>query len=177
MVHHDPSRRPRQGRRGHRSRPAAHFWLLACVVAVIAAPVAARDARAAASPPAVEQVCRSVTQLSPGSVHFDNCTTSLARTAEAQAESARLQAAWRQCLDRGLDRGTPALSTCALQALDTAPAEARSARRSWIGASFDERLRRIRLACAQMGLDPMGAAFDACVLDLQPTLSSADRSQ
>jgi hypothetical protein len=185
MTHDDLRRRAgrvwREGR-----RRAARLWRIILPVAATTLLAWPQDVRAASPPATVEDVCRSVVQLKRGGQHFDGCTASLAKTMEAQAELARQQEGRRLCSDRGLERGTAAFAVCAVQALDMAPADAAvsatrspvpASRRSWFSASFDERLRRIRLACARLGLDPAYAAFDGCVLDLQLSLSSVDQPQ
>src|ERR1700761_1517766 len=141
-------------------------------------------AQAASAPPSpVADVCRAVMGLDPGEAHFVGCVESLDGSLNAARRDRDLACSRQACVDRGLRPGTPALAVCAVEGRGAAtgltpiaadPAAAPRAARSWSYAQNDERRQRERLACASLGLDPTGQAFDGCVAGLAASLFEAD---
>ena len=148
---------------------------------------------AAADLARVTDICQNVMGLSPSeplaggywkgadnldfwSNHYRGCVTSLSESAHGIATAAATQVAEAACRARGLTGG-PDLSLCVLQETDrhTAAAaaltvaNAPAAASPFLSASNGEVRRREQLACAALGLDPAGGAFQGCVGDLKRT--------
>ena len=153
----------------------------------LAAALPLYPAAAAAAPASpVAGVCRSVMGLEPGQAQFEGCMESLGGTLGRIGGDRAVVDARRACLDRGLTLGTASLAVCTVQGRGATSARAPTlvdastaptAAKSWFYASNPERRQRERLACASLGLDPTGSAFDSCVAGLAGALFEADNPQ
>lgn len=130
--------------------------------------------------PLVARVCGRVMGLSSGEAHFVACTQALSG-AQARVDRGRALAwARRTCLDSGLRPGDAQLGVCELRRAAQAPATPEAAAdlgppaRSYFVVSNAEVFRRVRLACAEIGLDPTEPAYGACQTGLQAALFNAD---
>lgn len=131
--------------------------------------------------PSISQVCGQVLGLSSGESHFVACTQTLARVQRDVGRRDSLNWARSQCLQQGLRPGDPSLGVCELQTAGRAPprtipsylmGEGRP--EPYYMMSNGEVVHRVQLACAEMGLDPAGAAFGGCQVSLQAALFNAD---
>jgi hypothetical protein len=152
----------------------------------LADPLAARG-----GPALAEQSCQAVVGLAPGEAHYDTCVSSLSASLLGVAQAHRLQQAHDQCRSQGLAISSPALARCVLKASETAssPGEERAPAavpvrlaqqrpvKSYFYASSEVRSQRERQACADLGLDPVSAAFSDCVTSLSTALAQADNPQ
>lgn len=150
----------------------------------------------------VDNICQSQLGLSPDEQaiygpgtpgldtdtenHYQGCIASLSRTLQGSNDASASVRANQDCEARGLPSGSPALAQCVLASeragappMADHPAEfvtlARTARP---GSYYSATPRHQRLmeenACATLGMNPVGEAFDACVKSLQDTFYSID---
>jgi hypothetical protein len=153
----------------------------------LAAALPLYPAAASAAPASpVAGVCRTVMGLESGEAQFEGCMESLGGTLGHIGGERAVVDSRRACLDRGLALGTASLAICAVQGQNAPSARtptlvdattAPTAAKSWFYASNRERRQRERLACASLGLDPTGSAFDSCVAGLAGALFAADNPQ
>ncbi|HTX49300.1 MAG TPA: hypothetical protein VME40_07920 [Caulobacteraceae bacterium] len=133
----------------------------------------------------VGSICAGVLRLPQGERHYAACIQSLSNSLRSADSRSALSEARAACLRRGAASGTPALAECTLDAADTRPAaDADPApmrniappggTRSYFAIPPSTAFRRDQLACAELGLDPAGAAFSACAIDLKAALVAAD---
>lgn len=149
----------------------------------------------------VSQVCQTVMGLSPserliggnwlGGSHLDyrtsryrGCVTSLSDSVNSVGETQSRQLADQTCRAKGYAQGSPDLALCVLQSARQTPEPQAvsqqqavalpAARGSLFYASAGERHQREELACAAVGIEPIGDAFQACVSDLQKTFHAID---
>jgi hypothetical protein len=129
--------------------------------------------------------------LTPGENHYEGCIAALSASARAESEARALNKADEDCRSQGLKTDSPALAECVLRADDPsrarlAPGSAQPAADpvnnvrmagSFFRASRREVLRREEEACAALGLDPAGPAFDGCMKTLIDTFYSIDNPQ
>jgi hypothetical protein len=164
--------------------PKTRSLLALAGAASLALPAAAAEAAAPPSP--IDTVCRAVMGLEPGEARFVGCVDSLGGSLHAAKRDQALARSREACRDRGLEAGSPALAVCAVEgrgavaATPIAAVDADAAPRaakSWSYAPNGERRRRERLACASLGLDPTGQAFDGCAAGLAAALFAADNPQ
>lgn len=121
---------------------------------------------------------------------MQGCMNALSDAVSARAEGDNDLWSDRYCAMQGYQTGTAAFSVCVLgaqnthrtaqtaAASDNAPVQLAYGsgpinKGDW---TFDGRHRREQLACAQLGLDPSGGAFDSCVTSLEYAMYSADDS-
>jgi hypothetical protein len=150
----------------------AAFASLAAAPAALAGPY--RDG-------AVGRVCAGTLGLQPGEKHYAACVQSLSGSLANLQSGQGLAAARRACLARGLAPGAADFDECELRLADAAPrtpALAEDAAPGRDGSSYFETSRagawrRDELACARLGFDPAGAAFQSCVADLRGALARA----
>jgi hypothetical protein len=119
-------------------------------------------------------------KLEGGENHYQGCIDSLATALSGIGQAHAMVRADADCRARGYAEGSPALAECVLHA----PAarvepvalggEERRAASSFYTASPGEIARREREACAAVGLNPLGAAFDNCVADMSDTFDRID---
>jgi hypothetical protein len=120
---------------------------------------------------------------------YRGCVTSLSDSVRNVGDLQAKQQADRTCRAKGYADGSPDLALCVLQSARQAqgdggvPQTAASqhssqplptASGSLFYASAGERRQREELACAAVGIEPTGAAFKACVNDLQRTFHAID---
>lgn len=150
----------------------------------------------------VAQVCQNVMGLSPderlvggqwlGDSHLDywtsryrGCVTSLSDSFLKSRETALTDQADHDCRAKGYASGSSDLALCVLKSAQqpsaslapglTSNAEVIPAvSGSLFYASGAERARREQLACAAMGIEPNGEAFNTCVRNLQGTFHAID---
>jgi hypothetical protein len=128
--------------------------------------------------------------LDPGVSHYQGCIASLSDSLESVLDSRAAKQADADCRNKGLQSGSSELTVCILQTAVTNPngtaAEAKKSAPllseeatkliqvgSFSYASARETLRRERLACAQLGLEP-GGGFARCVKNLETTFFAID---
>ncbi|MGA0602407.1 hypothetical protein ACO2Q3_16985 [Caulobacter sp. KR2-114] len=132
----------------------------------------------------IVQACAMVARLPEGSVDdFNVCQESLSRALASRLAADRSAAARRDCLSRGMIRGTPALSGCELDAQAQSGAAAgrqpagqtAALARTAPPAPHLTLAERERRACAAVGYDPAEPGFGQCVADLGSALFAAHR--
>ena len=131
--------------------------------------------------------------LDPGENHYQGCVASLSdaqRNIDETREGLRADA---DCRARGLADSSPGLAVCVLGAqrakashieaaenavnAPTAAVKASHWPGSFLTASPRESKRRERLACAQLALEPMYPAFQACVAHMDDVFFRIDNPQ
>lgn len=155
----------------------------------VAAFAAAACASAAAQPIGdhgsqgrIGAICQGAMGLEQGEAQYGACVESLRSSASDLAADVAMGRARTRCLAEGLTPGSTDFNVCEL---NTAPAERAAVRAtpasappraagSYFYASPEQTHRREQLACASLGYDPAGAAFDSCVAGLQGALFEAD---
>jgi hypothetical protein len=120
---------------------------------------------------------------------YRGCVTSLSDSVQRVGDLQAKQQADRTCRAKGYVDGSPDLALCVLQTagqtrgadtgqqtLVSGPSAepVPTASGSLFYASAHERRQREQRACAAVGIEPTGAAFDACVSDLQKTFHAID---
>ena len=126
--------------------------------------------------------------LTSGENHYEGCIATLSTALRGVARANAGLRANQRCLDRGLKPDTPDLAECVLNAEDgvkrartavnnPAAPTARPFPGSFFSASHREILRREKLACARLGLDPDSQAFDSCVKRMIDTFFSIENPQ
>ena len=138
-----------------------------------------------ASAALVRQTCVDIMGVRPGLAEFDACGASLADSLRSRNHARRLGEAHETCEQQGLAEGTAALARCVLASLSAAapanapasgmvPATARETtdrqdvpRILFYNMSRPLQHEREKLACAELGLDPIGAEFGDCVTGLR----------
>lgn len=124
----------------------------------------------------VESACRMVARLPDGSYYdYYVCEESLSRSLAARIKAVQISQARQDCLAAGDAPGSLPLSLCELGA---APTEARASFGSGPVTQLPspkqgkkiELASREKLACADIGLDPVEPAFQQCVADLDSEL-------
>jgi hypothetical protein len=177
----DADRHPGLG--GTRIRVAlamAGALILAAGAGAVAARASGPGEPAADQPARVGQVCQSVVGVRPGEEHYDVCVESLSESLRALGPARAISLARNDCLAKGLRPGSSALAVCELQSTATPPAAGDApptepgGAKSYFSASPRDSFRREQLACAEVGFDPAGGAFDSCVASLRAALFSAD---
>lgn len=159
------------------SRAIARAAALAALVCIAAPPAAlagpGRDC-------AVGSICAGTLGLDPGEKHYDACVQSLSGSLANLQAGRSMAAARRICLARGLAPGAVDFDECELSTAHAAPASVAvddraepSGGRSYFATSRAEAWRRGELACARLGFDPAGAAFQSCAADLRGALARA----
>jgi hypothetical protein len=146
---------------------------LGCLFAAPATAAPARDG-------AVGRVCAGTLGLDPGEKHYAACVQSLSGSLADLRAGQGMAAARRICLDRGMTPGATDFNECELREAATAPpaqivddTAAPAGARSYFETSRQEAWRRDELACARLGFDPAGAAFQSCAADLRGALARA----
>ncbi len=118
---------------------------------------------------------------------YRGCVTSLSDSVRTSSENQVKEQADRDCRAKGYATGSPDLALCVLQTARETQATTSaqtvtahtseplpSASGSLFYASAHERHQREELACAAVGIEPTGDAFNACVSDLQRTFHAID---
>ena len=146
---------------------------LACLLAAPATASPSRDG-------AVGRVCAGTLGLDPGEKHYAACVQSLSASLADLRAGQGMAVARRECLARGMTPGAADFNECELREADTAPpaqvvddSSAPVGARSYFETSRREAWRRDELACARLGFDPAGAAFQSCAADLRGALARA----
>lgn len=151
----------------------------------------------------VAAVCQKVMGLSPseplvggywlGDLRLDyrtsryrGCVTSLSDSVRTIAAAQAMEQADRDCRAKGYAPESPDLALCVLRTVHETQAAASAqspsqqasplptASGSFFYAFGHERHRREELACAAVGIEPTGDAFNACVNDLRRTFLAID---
>ncbi|MGA0602413.1 hypothetical protein ACO2Q3_17015 [Caulobacter sp. KR2-114] len=131
----------------------------------------------------MQLICHVVMGLAPGEEHFQACVDSLMRDAQALDRDGDLAAARARCIQSGAAADRPALAECELRGAATAAATASfdahagPAAKSYFYASPGEVMRRERMSCARLGLEPAAPGFNSCVQGLQSAMFAADHPQ
>lgn len=129
----------------------------------------------------VESACRMVARLPDGSYYdYYVCEESLSRSLAARIKAAQIFQARHDCLAAGNAVGSATLSLCELSASQAAPRTSfASAPAPVAQPPLPEQAKKIELssrekmACADIGLDPVEPAFQQCVADLDSELFAA----
>jgi hypothetical protein len=159
------------------SRAMAGAFSLAALACLAAPPAAlagpARDG-------AVGRVCTGTLGLVPGEKHYAACVQSLSESLANLQAGQGMAAARRACAARGLTPGEAAFDECELRLANARPAPAPvgdappvSGGRSYFSGSRADAAHRDELACARLGFDPAGTAFQSCVGNLRGALARA----
>ena len=136
----------------------------------------------------VRQTCRQTMGLPPGMEEFDACAESLADSLHQRIYAHRLGEAHAACERQGFADGTAAIAQCVVLSEKTArvgneaPAAAPRAAApnapalpalthvSYFSMSNHVQDQRERLACAQLGLDPVTSEFRDCVMGIKQAI-------
>jgi hypothetical protein len=119
---------------------------------------------------------------------YQGCVTSLSDSVQSVGDIQTKQQADRACRAKGYADGSPDLALCVLRSARQARSEGAqqahvsrqsaeplpSASGSLFYASAHDRRQREELACAAVGIEPLGDAFNACVNDLQQIFHAID---
>jgi len=121
--------------------------------------------------------------LTDGENYYQGCVASLS-AATGRGDFARAQVqADADCRAKGYREGSPDLAECVLDRQGAQPTPATSyaafsptpsSGRSYYDAGPSERHRMVERACARLGLNPVGGAFDNCVKEMKDTFYSID---
>ncbi len=118
--------------------------------------------------------------------HYQGCIASLSDAVQRNADALAARHAHTACAAKGLREETPEFAMCVLDSANRAdeatPTSAGNSGAqaveqpvgSYFYASGREMRRREQVACAQLGLDPVGEEFDRCVKDLKATFWTLD---
>ncbi len=117
--------------------------------------------------------------------HYRGCVTSLSDSVMRISDSQANSQADRDCRARGYPSGSPDLALCVLdskdrlrgtQSADTMNASLPlpAATGSFFYARPGDTSRREQIACAALGLEPMGGDFSGCVKSLDDTFFAID---
>src|ERR1700722_4750566 len=146
---------------------------LAGLASLLAVPATAAPARDGA----VGHVCAATLGLDPGEKHYAACVQSLSGSLADLRAGQGMAVARRACLARGMTPGAADFNECELREADAAPppqvvddSAAPAGGRSYFETSRQEAWRRGELACARLGFDPAGSAFQSCAADLRGAL-------
>jgi len=157
-------------------RAMAGALLLAGLACLLTTPATAAPVRDGA----VGRVCATTLGLDPGEKHYAACVQSLSGSLADLRAGQDMAVARRACLARGMTPGAADFNECELREADAAPAAevvddsaAPADGRSYFATSRQEAWRRDELACARLGFDPAGAAFQSCAADLRGALARA----
>ncbi len=158
-------------------RAIASAAALAALACIAAPPTAlARPGRDGA----VGRICAGTLGLDPGEKHYDACVQSLSGSLANLQAGRSMAAARRICVARGLAPGAADFDECELSTAHAAPTTvaiddrpAPGGGRSYFTTSRAEAWRRGEFACARLGFDPAGAAFQSCAADLRGALARA----
>jgi hypothetical protein len=157
--------------------------LAAFAIALASAQGCGAQPAAADSGGSIGDICTRIVGLSPGERHYAACVDSLTRSAAAQHRGEDLDEARQACLAQGAAPHSSALAQCELSAADAARATpphwdgpgaaVPGGRRSYFEVSRQTGFERDRMACAQLGLEPVNPSFDQCAADLRASLAQA----
>jgi hypothetical protein len=183
---------------------ASCLMLGATVTACAAVPVYNPDHLQAVQFEHVSDICQNVMGLSPqeplkggdwlgqprldyDTSHYRVCIISLSDSLQSAVDARLTQQADADCRAKGLTPGSSDLALCVLNyvnerpADDTQPASATLSRvalpqptTSYYYASPHDYVRRERIACAALGLEPAQSAFDTCVANINHALHAID---
>jgi hypothetical protein len=153
----------------------------AAVLAALACLAAPPSARAAPGRDGqVGRICAGTLGLDPGEKHYAACVQSLSGSLANLRAGQGMADARRACAARGLRPGAADFDECELRLAEAGPAAAPASdgpptvgARSYFESSRAEAWRRDQLACARLGFDPAGTAFQSCVSDLRGALARA----
>lgn len=136
----------------------------------------------------VGEICKAVIRARPNETYYSNCVSSLVETVAQIRREQALGLARSRCMAQSLAAYGGNVALCEVNTLDSArdsiasasPALTmpsleghtdRIAMAAYVGASSSERLRRQRVSCALLGLEPIGGAFGQCVAQLSASMS------
>ena len=146
---------------------------LACLLAAPATAAPPRDG-------VVGRVCATTLGLDPGEKHYAACVQSLSGSLADLRADQGMAVARRACLARGMTPGAADFNECELREADAAPpaqvvadSAPPAGGRSYFETSRQEAWRRDEMACARLGFDPAGSAFQSCTADLRGALARA----
>ena len=170
-------------RGGRRVKTLAIAMVLAgAATMALAQPVPAQSAAHGQRSP-LGDICGATVGLEPGQAQYDGCVASLSDSLDGVSQGRALWTAHDACLQKGLKPGSPDLAVCTLRSSQARPADASGLTlasaapghaKSYFSASNRDRFHREQLACAELGLNPVAAAFDSCVAGLRSSLFEAD---
>jgi hypothetical protein len=153
------------------------------LLAAAALPFLAACAMAAEMPPAQDAalgaVCTRVMGLTHSPAEFEGCKDSLSDAMARQTSYAGTAAAYRDCAQQGVARGTPDFDRCVLDDRAAAPATAIDASSvttpngfsgGYFSSSFSQRYARAEYACAAIGLQPGTGNFTSCAHNLDSNM-------
>jgi hypothetical protein len=132
----------------------------------------------------VRQTCTQTMGLRKGLEEFDACAQSLSDTVHRRIEEQRLDESHRACERQGYAPGSAQLAQCVVLA-EKAKGEARDAaifsatsasattRISFFSMDRHVQDEHEKLACAQLGLDPVTGEFHDCVMGIKEAIFTA----
>ena len=106
----------------------------------------------------IAQICERVVRVTPGEAHYNACVAALAETRATASVS----------------QGDASLGRIVAASDRT---EAVAGGPSYFYASPRESVRRNRIACAQLGVQPAGPDMERCVVLLTSALAAADNPE
>jgi hypothetical protein len=129
--------------------------------------------------------------LDPGENHYEGCIASLSDAQRGADQDQEVARADTSCRARGYGEGSPDLAECVLHSEGARMSSAQSVDQPYHGARLSraanrspvssfytaspgEIARRERAACAELGLNPLYAAFDNCVAQMDDTFFRID---
>jgi hypothetical protein len=151
----------------------------------------------------ISDICQSAMGLSPneppilgpgdprladGENHYQGCIAALSDSVSRVGEAYGAVRADQDCRARGFAEGTPGLAECVLRSERTEASvrpmsatpvsdEEAVAPGSFYRARPHEETQRVELACARLGLNPVGEPFDDCVKEMKDTFFAIDNPQ
>jgi hypothetical protein len=106
----------------------------------------------------IAQICERVVRVAPGEAHYNACVAALAESRPARSVS-----------QGDASFGRVVAASDRTDAVVGGP--------SYFYASPRESVRRNRVACAQLGVQPVGPDMERCVVLLTSALAAADNPQ
>lgn len=130
------------------------------------------------------ETCVNIMRVSQGTVQFDACAESLAKTLSDGNKIQLLTKSYDDCTAAHHKDGTPEFASCVLdrknalsqpggavaESDSTLPSKNEAAQRSYSSSNAEERRRKEEYSCAQLGLSPGRASFGQCVAQLDVAL-------
>jgi len=132
----------------------------------------------------VQQTCTQTMGLRKGLGEYDACAQSLSDTVHRRIEEQRLDESHRACERQGYAPGSAQLAQCvvlaekaegnahdaAILSLTSAPTTTRI---SFFSMDRHVQDQHEKLACAQLGLDPITSDFSDCVIGIKQAIFTA----
>jgi hypothetical protein len=132
----------------------------------------------------VRQTCTQTMGLRKGLEEFDACAQSLSDTVHRRIDEQRLDESHRACERQGYAAGTPQLAQCVVlaekakdeahdAAISSTASAPTTARISFFSMDRNVQDEHEKLACAQLGLDPITGDFHDCVMGIKEAIFTA----